>query len=143
MAITAAICLSFKSDILMPAAGVHLSGDVYKIALYTPSATLSKATTAYSVTDEVGNSGTYAAGGLIMVGFTVAFDGDTYYVDWTTDPLWTGATIASAGALIYNSSKTNKAVAVLSFGGTITSTNGNFLVTLPVAAASTATVRIT
>jgi hypothetical protein len=143
MAVTAAICNSFKAEILMPAAGVHLSGDTYMIALYGVGATLNKSTAVYSATGEVGNSGTYAAGGQALVGFAAAFDGDTYTIDWSTNPLWTGATIAAIGALIYNSSKTNKAVAVLDFGGTITSTNGNFLVTLPAPAAATAVVRIT
>ena len=142
MAVTAAVCNSFKQEILMPAAGVHLAADVYKIALYTSGATINKSTTVYSATGEVGNSGDYAAGGQILAGFTAAIDVDTVYIDWTTNPLWTGATIAAAGALVYNSSKTNKAVAVLDFGGVITSTNGNFLVTLPAPAAATAVIRI-
>jgi|SRR6185436_5389809 len=141
MAITAAAANSFKLQ-LLDGSGTHLAADVYKIALYTSSASLSKSTTAYSATNEVGNSGTYAAGGLTLVGFTVVLDTDTAILDWTTDPLWTGATITARGALIYNSSKSNKAVAVLDFGADITSTNGNFLVTLPAAAAATATVRI-
>ena len=140
MAITAAVTNSFKNELLGMA--THVNTDVFKIALYTSTATLSKATTAYSATNEVGNSGTYAAGGQTLVGFTAALDTDTAMLDWTTDPLWTGATITARGALIYNSSKSNKAVAVLDFGGDITSTNGNFLVTLPVAAAATALVRI-
>ena len=138
MAITA-VCNSFKNE---AADGVHLAADVYKMALYVNAATLSKATTAYSATDEVPNSGTYAAGGITLVGRTSVLDGDTEIVDWTTDPLWTGATIAAKGALIYNSTRANKAVAVLDFGGIITSTAGNFLVTLPVPAAATAVVRL-
>jgi len=141
MAITAAVCNSFKLQIL-DGSGTHLAADVYKMALYASTATLSKATTVYSATNEVANSGTYAAGGIAMVGFAVVLDGDVAILDWTTDPLWTGATITARGSLIYNSSKSNKAVAVLDFGGDITSTNGNFLVTLPAAAAATATVRI-
>lgn len=140
MAITAAVCNSFKNELL--AMTPHVAGDVYKIALYTSTATLSKATTAYSATNEVANSGTYAAGGLTLVGFTVVLDTDTAILDWTTDPLWTGTTIVARGALIYNSTRSNKAVAVLDFGGDITSTAGNFLVTLPAAAAATAVVRI-
>jgi hypothetical protein len=140
MAITAAVCNSFKNELL--AMTPHLAGDVYKIALYAAAASLSKSTTAYSATNEVANSGTYAAGGQALVGFTVVLDTDTAILDWTTDPLWTAATIAAAAGLIYNSTRSNKAVAVLDFGGVITSTNGNFLVTLPVAAAATATVRI-
>jgi len=123
MAITAAICNSFKKE-LLDGSGTHLAADVYKIALYTSDATLNKNTTAYSATNEVGNSGTYAAGGQSLSGFTVVLDGDTAILDWTSNPQWTSATIAAAGALIYNSSRSNKAVAVLDFGGVITSTNG-------------------
>jgi len=139
MAITACITNSAKQEFL---AGIHLAADVYKIALYTPSATLDKNTTAYSVTNEVGNSGTYAAGGAILATYTAALFTDTATIDWTVDPVWTGATIAAAGALIYNSSRSNKAIAVLDFGGTITSTNGTFTVTLPTAGAATAVIRI-
>jgi hypothetical protein len=138
--ITQAMCNSFKKELLE---GVHGAADVYKIALYTPGATLSKATTVYSATNEVGASGTYGAGGSDLVGFMTALDGDTAYIDWTTDPEWTGATITARGALIYNSSKGNKAVAVLDFGADITSTNGTFHVTLPAPAGATALIRIT
>lgn len=141
MAITAAVCNSFKKE-LLDGSGTHLAADTYKIALYTSSATLGKGTTAYSATNEVGNSGTYAAGGAALSGFTCSLDTDTAILDWSTDPQWTGATITARGALIYNSSKSNKAVAVLDFGSDITSTNGTFTVTLPAAAAATATVRI-
>ncbi len=140
MAITAAVTNSFKTELL--GMTPHTAADTFKIALYTSSATLSKATTAYSATNEVGNSGTYAAGGLTLVGFTVALDTDTAMLDWTTDPQWTGATITARGALIYNSSRSNKSVAVLDFGGDITSTAGTFTITFPAAAAATALVRI-
>lgn len=142
MAITAAVCNSFKLELLPTAAGVHLSGDVYKIALYTSAATLSKATTAYSATNEVANGNGYTTGGATLAGLTTALDTDTAYLDWSTDPTWPAATITARGALIYNSSKSNKAVAVLDFGGDITSTAGLFTVTLPPAAAATAAVRI-
>jgi len=140
MAITAAVCNSFKTEALQ---GIHLAADVYKIALYTSAATLSKATTAYSATNEVGDSGTYAAGGQTLVGYTAALDTDTAYLDWSTDPAWTSATITARGALLYNATRSNKAVAVLDFGSDITSTNGTFTVTFPAAAAATALVRIT
>lgn len=140
MAITQAFCNSFKKELLDMTP--HTAADDYKIALYTSSATLSKATTAYSATNEVGDSGTYSAGGQSLSGWTVALDTDTAYIDWSTDPEWTGATISAAGALIYNATRSNKAVAVLDFGGTITSTNGTFKVTLPAPAAATALIRI-
>lgn len=139
MAITAAICNSFKQEIL--AMTPHTAGDAYMIALYTSAATLSKATTAYSATNEVGASGTYVAGGQALSGFSVTLDTDTAILDWTADPLWTGATITARGALIYNSTRTNKAVAVLDFGSDIISTAGNFLVTLPAPAAATGLIR--
>jgi hypothetical protein len=140
VAITAAVCNSFKQELL--AMTPHTAADVYKIAFYTSTATLSKATTAYSATNEVGNSGSYAAGGLTLVGFTVTLDTDTAILDWTTDPVATTATITARGALIYNSSRSNKAVAVLDFGADITSTAGNFTVALPVPAAATGLVRM-
>jgi hypothetical protein len=138
MAITAALCNSYKQEIL---SGIHLSADTYNIALFTSSATLSKSTTAYSSTNEVANGGGYTTGGIALVGFTTGLSSDTAYIDWTTDPSWASATIAADGALIYNVTRSNKSVAVLSFGGTITSTNSTFLITLP-AAGLTATVRI-
>ena len=140
MAITQALCNSFKQELL--AMTPHTAGDVYKIALYAVAASLDKATTAYSATNEVGNSGTYAAGGQTLVGFGVTLDADTAILDWGTDPAWTGATIAARGALIYNSSRSNKAVAVLDFGATISSTAGTFTVTFPAVAAATGLIRL-
>ena len=134
-----AICNSFKQELLQ---GIHLAADAYMIALYTNSAALTKATTAYAATAEVGASGTYVAGGMALVGFTVALDGDTAYIDWTTDPEWTGATITARGALIYNATRANKAVAVIDFGADKTSTAGSFKVQLPAPAAATALIRI-
>lgn len=141
MAITAALCNSFKTELL--AMTPHVAGDVYKIAMYVSAATLNKDTTAYSATNEVGNSGTYAAGGLTLVGFTASLDPDTAILDWTTDPVWTSATITARGALIYNSTRSNKSVAVLDFGADITSTNGTFTVTFPAPTAAAGLIRIT
>lgn len=141
MAITAAFCNSFKQELL--AMTPHTAGDTYMIALYTSAATLSKATTVYAAADEVGASGTYVAGGQALVGFSVTLDGDTAILDWTTDPQWLAATITAAGALIYNATRANRAVAVLDFGGDITSTAGPFDVTLPAPAAATGLIRIT
>lgn len=140
MAITAAICNSFKQELL--AMTPHTAADTYKIALYVSAATLSKATTAYSATNEVANSGTYAAGGITLVGFTVTLDTDTAILDWTTDPTALTATITARGGLIYNSSRSNKAVAVLDFGSDITSTGATFTVTFPAATAAAGLVRI-
>lgn len=140
MAITQAFCNSFKTELL--AMTPHTAADVYKIALYTSLATLSKATTAYTATNEVANGNGYTTGGATLSGFTTALDTDTAYLDWSTDPTWAAATITARGALIYNSSRSNKALAVLDFGSDIVSTNGTFTVQLPAAAAATALIRI-
>ena len=140
MAITQAFCNSFKTELL--AMTPHTAGDTYKIALYASTATLNKGTTAYTVSEEVGDSGDYAAGGQALSGFSVTLDGDTAILDWTSNPAWTGATITARGALIYNSTRAGKAVAVLDFGGNITSTAGTFTVTLPTPAAGTGLIRI-
>lgn len=140
MAITQAMCTSFKAEALQ---GVHdFTTDTFKIALYTSSATLSAATTAYSATNEVSGTG-YTAGGetLTVTGGSVSTSGTTAYVDFS-DVTWSTATITARGALIYNSSQANKAVAVLDFGSDKTSTAGDFVITMPTADASNAIIRI-
>jgi hypothetical protein len=132
------MCSSFKQQILL---GEHdLDTDTIKIALYTSAATLSAATTAYSTSDEVVGTG-YTAGGNTLTGATVSLTGTTAFVDFS-DTTWTTATITARGALLYNSSKSNKAVAVLDFGSDKTSTAGNFTVQMPANDASSALVRI-
>jgi hypothetical protein len=138
MAITQAMCSSFKQQILL---GEHdLDTDVIKIALYTSAATLSAATTAYTTSDEVVGTG-YTAGGNTLAGATVSLTGTTAFVDFS-DTTWTTATITARGALIYNSSKSNKAIAVLDFGSDKTSTAGSFTVQFPANDSSSAVVRI-
>ena len=137
MAITQAIATSFKSEIL---AGIHTSADVYKISLYTNAATLGAATTAYTTTGEVAGTG-YTAGGATLTGFAVTTSGTTAILDFA-DPSWANATITARGAMIYNSSKTNKAVYIMDFGSDITSTNGTFTVTLPVPDAANGLIRL-
>lgn len=139
MAITAAFCNSYKKELLD---GVHEASDTYKIALFTSSATLSKSTTVYNSTNEVANGNGYTTGGATLSGFSTSLDGDTAILDWTSDPSWPASTITAAGALIYNSTQSDKACAVLDFGGDITSTNGTFTVTFPAAAAATGLIRI-
>lgn len=131
MAITTAICNSYKKELFD---GTHASGDTYKIALFTDAATLGAGTTAYSSTNESSGAG-YDAGGKTLTGFTSGLDGSTAYVTFT-DASWTSATITARGCLIYNSSKSNKAVAVFDFGQNVTSTNGTFTVDFPGAGAS-------
>lgn len=138
MAITQAMCSSFKSELL---GGVHdLDTDTIKIALYTSAATLGASTTAYSATNEVVGTG-YTAGGNTMTSPVVSLDGTTAIVDFD-NTTWSAATITARGALIYNASKANRAIAVLDFGADKTSTAGDFTVVMPAAAAATAIIRI-
>lgn len=139
MAITQAICNSAKQEWFQ---GTHTSAHTYKIALYTSAATLNASTTAYTASDEVVGAG-YGAGGTTLSGFSVTLDGSTAILEWTTDPYWTSATITARGCLIYNSSASNKALAVFDFGSNITSTNGTFTVVFPAAAAATGLIRST
>ena len=141
MAITTAMCTSFKKEVLEALHDFNASsGSTFKIALYTSSADLGAATTAYSATDEVSGTG-YTAGGNTLTNIDPVTSGTTGFADFA-DTTWTSATITAAGALIYNSSQSNKAVAVLSFGGDKTSTNGDFVVQFPAADASNAIIRI-
>ena len=137
MAITTAICTSYKQEILE---GVHTSTDTYKIALFTDSATLGASTTAYSSTNEVANGNGYTTGGNTLTGFASGVASNKAYITFT-DPEWTSATITARGCLIYNSTRSNKAVAAFDFGSNISSTNGTFTIDLPAAGAS-ALIRI-
>lgn len=139
MAITSALCTSYKLELL---SGIHLAADVYKIALYTSAATLDATTTAYSATNEVANGNGYATGGATLSGFAASSSGTTAWLDWTSDPSWAAASFTARGALIYNSTRSNKAVAVFDFGADKTATGGTFLATLPTADASTALIRL-
>ena len=150
MAISQAMCTSFKVEILD---GVHAFGssviraseapDVFKLALYTSSATLDAATTAYTTSDEVSSSGTnYPAGGLTLtVSQVPTSSSTTAYLDFD-DLTFPSATLTARGALIYNATQSDKAVAVLDFGGDKTSTAGNFTIQFPTADASNAILRI-
>jgi hypothetical protein len=142
MAITQALCTSFKVEILRAIHDFTAStGDVFKLALYTSSANLDAATTAYTSSNEVGNSGTYTAGGGSLTNITPTSSGTTAFLDFA-DISFTSATITARGALIYNSSKSNRAVAVLDFGADKISTSGTFTIQFPAADASNAIVRI-
>lgn len=138
MAITQAMCNSFKTELL---GGTHdLDTDTIKIALFTSSATLGASTTAYSTTNEVSGTG-YTAGGNTLAGAAISLSGSTAIVDFS-DTTWSSATITARGALIYNSSKADRAIAVLDFGSDKSSTNGDFTVVFPAADASNAIIRI-
>jgi hypothetical protein len=138
MAIAQSMCSSFKSELF---AGIHdLDTDVIKIALFTSAATLGASTTAYSTANEVVGTG-YTAGGNTLTSPVISLDSTTAIVDFA-DSTWSAATLTARGALIYNSSKANRAIAVLDFGSDKTSTAGDFTVVMPAAAAATALLRI-
>ena len=139
MAITQAVCNSFKEELLK---GLHdLDGHTLKLALYTSSATLGPTTTAFSTTNE--SSGTnYTSGGATISNVAVSLSGTVAFVDFD-DVSFSSATISdAAGALIYNSSASNRAIAVLDFGGTKSVSSGTLTVTLPSASATTALISI-
>jgi hypothetical protein len=139
MPISQAMCTSFKVELL---GGTHdLDTDTIKIALYTSAATLGATTTTYSSTNEVANGNGYATGGNTLSGASITSSGTTAFVDFS-DSTWSSASFTARGALIYNSSKSNKAIAVLDFGADKTSTNGDFVVQFPTADASNAIIRI-
>jgi hypothetical protein len=130
--------LSFKAEILQ---AVHnLLTDTIKLALYTSSATLDENTTVYSVTNEV-VGGSYVAGGVILTGATINTADNVVYVDFN-NAVWTPASFTAAGGLIYNASKSNKSIAVLSFGADKTATN-TFTVQMPTNSSSSALLRFT
>ena len=140
MAITQAMCTSFKEDLLQKEQDLETGGDTIKIALFTSSASLDSTTTTYTgQTGEVSGSG-YTATGYTLQNQVVATSGTTAYFD-ADDPEWTTASFTTAGALIYNETASNKAIAVLSFGGDFTVTSGTFRIVFPAPGAA-AIVRI-
>lgn len=151
MAITTAICNTYKQEVLQ---GLHLAANAYKIALIkvghagTYGAGVTNAgtpgtgapTTANLGTDEVTGTG-YTAGGNTLSGFSATLQASTGCLDFTTTT-WTTSTISAVGAMIYNSSVANRALACFDFGGTITSTAGTFTATMPAVGAATSLIRI-
>ena len=144
MAITSAICTSFKQELLV---GTHnftaTTGNTFKIALYTSSATLGAGTTAFSSTNEITNSsGTaYTSGGASLTSVTPTTDSTTAVCDFA-DVSFTSASFTANCALIYNSSQSNKAVAVIAFGGDKTVSSGTFTIQFPTADATNAIIRL-
>ena len=148
MAITQAIANSFKKQLLEGDANFKNSGgDVFKLALYTSSATLNSTTTAYTTSQEVPDSGQYTAGGSSLSGQSANIGTGTgkgvAFVDFAYLS-FTGVTLTARGALIYNTSSavTNAAIAVLDFGADKTATSGTFTVQFPAATTSAAILRI-
>ena len=144
MAIASAVCNSFKQEILV---GTHnftaSSGNAFKLALYTSSASLGAGTTAYSSSNEISNTSgsAYSAGGKTIVSVTPALDGSTAVCDFA-DISFTSASFTANGCLIYNDTQADKAVCVVAFGGDKTVSSGTFTIQFPAADASNAILRI-
>ena len=141
MAITSAICTSFKQELLV---GTHnftaSSGDSFKLALYTSSATLGAGTTTYVTTGEATGTG-YTAAGAALTNVTPVITGTTAVVDFA-DLTFSTATVTARGCLIYNDTDSDKAVAAIDFGGDKTSTAGDFTIVFPSATATGAIIRL-
>lgn len=142
MAITQAVCNSFKAELL---GAVHDfdsgSGQVFKLALFQSNATLDQNTTVFTSTNEAATGGQYVTGGGVLQGQQVSLATSTAIITFS-DLSFTGVTLTANGALIYNTSASNKAVCVLSFGGDKTATSGTFTILFPAFTASNAILRI-
>jgi len=142
MAITQAMCTSFKQELLQAKHDfTNGTGNTFKLALYTSSATLGASTTAYSATNEVSGTG-YSAGGSALTNVTPTTSGTTAFTDFD-DLTFSTATITARGALIYNDTQAgDPSVVVLDFGSDKSSSAGDFTITFPTADASNAIIRI-
>ena len=144
MAITSAICTSFKVELLK---GVHdftaTTGDTFKIALYDSDATLGAGTTAFSTSEEITNTSgsAYTSGGATLTSVTPVADSTTAVCDFA-DVSFSSASFTANGALIYNSSASNVAVCAIAFGSDKTATNGTFTIQFPTADATNAIIRL-
>ena len=145
MAITSAVCNTFKTEVLR---AIHnftaSSGNAFKLALYTSSATINKTTTAYSSTNEISNTSgsAYSAGGIALTSVTPALSTDTACCDFA-DVSFTSASFTANGCLIYNDTASgDPAVCAIAFGGDKTVSSGTFTIQFPVADASNAILRI-
>ena len=141
MAISQAMCTSFKQELLEAVHNFKNSGgDTFKIALYTSSASLGAGTTAYTTSNEVSGTG-YTAGGNTLTRVDPSSSGTTALTDFANST-WSSSTITARGALIYNDTDSDKAVAVLDFGADKVSSGGDFTIQFPAADASNAIIRI-
>ena len=144
MAITSAICNSFKAEVLQALHNFTASsGNTFKLALYTSSATLNKSTTAYSSTNEISNTSgsAYSAGGATLTSVTPALSTDTACCDFA-DVSYTSASFTANGCLIYNDTNGDRAVCAIAFGSDKTVTSGTFTIQFPTADADNAIIRI-
>ena len=140
MAISQAITVSFKQDLMSP--GGNLEAQTLKCALYDNTATLNENTAAYTTANEISASGTnYTTGGATLTNVTVTVDGTTAIFD-CDNVSFANATISAQAALIYNANNSNSSIAVLDFGGVKTSTNGTFELQFPNADATNGLIRI-
>jgi hypothetical protein len=137
MAIATGLANSFKLEILT---GIHAPEDEYKIALYTSAANLGASTGTYTATGEASGEG-YTAGGKALTGYQASSASGVAFLDFDS-PSWADATITARGALIYNATKGNRAVAAFDFGADITSTAATFSVEIPAPTSTTAVIRV-
>jgi len=142
MAITQAVANSFKKEILEGVHDLESGGDVFKLGLYTSVATLSSATTSYTTSNEVADSGQYVAGGGVLQSQQVSLATGGVAIADFADLSFTGVTLTARGALIYNSTEAKKAVCVLDFGADKTATSGTFTIQFPNFTSSSAILRI-
>jgi|TARA_E500000318_G_scaffold5590_2_gene5671 hypothetical protein len=151
MAISQAVCNTFKRDLLKGFHDFASGGSTFKIALFTSSASLGASTEDYSTSNEITNTSgsAYSAGGLALTGQSVTggTSASTAYVDFSNDPQWTSASFTANGAMIYNTTTdggtgTTDAVCILAFGSDFTATNGTFTVQFPAPGTSTAILRL-
>ena len=142
MAITSAVCNSFKQEILE---GEHnftaSTGDTFNLALYDSDATLSKSTTAYTTSEELATTGGYTAKGKALTSVTPVLSTDTAICDFANIS-WTSASFTARGCLIFNDDNSDTSVCAIDFGGDKTVTSGTFTIEFPAAAASTAIIAI-
>ena len=149
MAITQAMCTSFKTELLTATHNFATNGNAFKLALYaigsggksSTTATLGATSTVYVTTGEVASSGSYVTGGGALTKVAPTASGTTAFTDFS-DITFTTATITARGALIYNDTNSDKAVCVLDFGGNKSSSSGSFTIQFPTADASNAIIRI-
>jgi hypothetical protein len=144
MAITSAVCNSFKAEVLQALHNFTASsGNAFKLALYTSSATLNKTTTAYATTNEISNTAgsAYSAGGIALTSVTPVLSTDTAVCDFA-NVSFSSASFTANGCLIYNDTNADRAVCAIAFGGDKTVTNGTFTIEFPAADASNAILRI-
>jgi hypothetical protein len=141
MAITQAVCNSFKKELLEGTHNFGSGGDTFQLSLYTSAATLGAATTSFTTASEVANSGQYTSGGGTLQSQQTSVASGVAIVDFA-DLSFTGVTITARGAMIYNTTDSKKAVCILDFGADKTATSGTFTIQFPAFTTAAAILRI-